>query len=243
MARIEILLTFVVALGAAASPAGAQPAEPGDPTARAADAFQRAQTAAAEEDFVTALEAFREAQQFAPHDAVRFNIGLCLERLGRFSEALAEFEHASASSQLSEEQRVDARARAEQAHARMGKVRVTSPTGARVSVDGIERCEAPCTIELDPGQHRVSAEGSLDARIGDEVANDFAAFFAAHRAITHVFFNGAKAEACYRRHVAPDIGQAMRYARLPSTSPAHAALTMARKRAAWRAILKAEISS
>lgn len=85
-------------------------------------------------------------------------------------------------------------------------------------------------------------EGSLDASIDEEVANDFAAFFGAHRAITHIFFNGAKAEACYRRHVLPDVGQAMRYARLPSTSPAHASLTMARKRAAWRAILKAVAS-
>jgi len=83
-------------------------------------------------------------------------------------------------------------------------------------------------------------EGSLDARIGEEVANDFAAFFGAHRAITHVFFNGAKAEACYRRHVEPVVGRPMRYARLPSTSPAHASLSMARKLTAWRAILKAE---
>jgi double-stranded uracil-DNA glycosylase len=85
-------------------------------------------------------------------------------------------------------------------------------------------------------------EGSLDARIDEEVANDFAAFFGAHRAITHVFFNGAKAEACYRRHVGPALGRPMRYARLPSTSPAHASLSMARKLAAWRAILKAETS-
>jgi len=83
-------------------------------------------------------------------------------------------------------------------------------------------------------------EGSLDARIDEEVANDFAAFFAAHRAITHVFFNGAKAEASYWRHVPAAIGRTMRYARLPSTSPAHASLSMARKLTAWRAILKAE---
>jgi TDG/mug DNA glycosylase family protein len=83
-------------------------------------------------------------------------------------------------------------------------------------------------------------EGSLDASIDEEVANDFAAFFAAHRAITHVFFNGAKAQASYRRHVPPEIGRTMRYARLPSTSPAHASLSMARKLTAWRAILKAE---
>lgn len=86
-------------------------------------------------------------------------------------------------------------------------------------------------------------EGSLDARIDEEVANNFSAFFGAHRAITHVFFNGAKAEACYRRHVRPDAGRPMHYARLPSTSPAHASLSMARKLAAWRAILKAEASS
>jgi len=85
--------------------------------------------------------------------------------------------------------------------------------------------------------------GSLDASIDEETANDFAAFFDAHRAITHVFFNGAKAEASYRRYVLPDVGQAMRYARLPSTSPAHASLSMARKRAAWRAILRTETSS
>lgn len=86
-------------------------------------------------------------------------------------------------------------------------------------------------------------EGSLDAGIDEEVANDFAAFFGIHRAITHVFFNGAKAEACYRRHVRPELGGTMRYARLPSTSPAHASLSMARKLTAWRAILKAEASS
>ena len=83
-------------------------------------------------------------------------------------------------------------------------------------------------------------EGSLDTSIEAEVPNDFAAFFSAHRAITHVFFNGAKAEACYRRHVGPEVGGAMRTTRLPSTSPAHASLSMARKLTAWRAILKAE---
>ena len=88
--------------------------------------------------------------------------------------------------------------------------------------------------------HSCVREGSLDAGIGEEVANDFVAFFGAHRAITHVFFNGATAEACYRRHVLPEVGAPMRYARLPSTSPAHASLSLARKLSAWRAILKVE---
>jgi double-stranded uracil-DNA glycosylase len=88
--------------------------------------------------------------------------------------------------------------------------------------------------------HSCVREGSLDTAINDEVANDFAAFFRAHRYLTHVFFNGAKAEASWRRHIPREIGHGLRFARLPSTSPAHASLSPARKLAAWRAILRAE---
>jgi G:T/U-mismatch repair DNA glycosylase len=53
-----------------------------------------------------------------------------------------------------------------------------------------------------------------------------------------VFFNGAKAEATFRRYVLPQIGGVpLSYRRLPSTSPANASLSPTRKLAAWRAIL------
>ena len=88
--------------------------------------------------------------------------------------------------------------------------------------------------------HSCVRRGSLDTSIEDEIANDFAAFFRAHPRLTHVFFNGAKAETSYRRHVPPVTGRVLRYMRLPSTSPAHASLPASRKLAAWRAILRAE---
>jgi hypoxanthine-DNA glycosylase len=114
----------------------------------------------------------------------------------------------------------------------------SSPYGSRVRALKARR------IAVWDVLHSCVREGSLDAGIGAEVANDFAAFFSAHRAITHVFFNGAKAEASYRRHVQAQLalraGRSIRYARLPSTSPAHASLPAARKLAAWRAILKVE---
>lgn len=81
--------------------------------------------------------------------------------------------------------------------------------------------------------------GSLDAGIDDDsvVANDFRRFFLHHRGIRQVFFNGAKAEACYRAHVLPGIDRGPPgYRRLPSTSPAHAALSWRQKLAAWREI-------
>ena len=86
-------------------------------------------------------------------------------------------------------------------------------------------------------------EGSLDAAIDDATirANDFAAFYRAHPGITHVFFNGAKAEACYRKHVLAllvDVPARPIYHRLPSTSPAHASMSRAHKRRAWTQALR-----
>jgi hypoxanthine-DNA glycosylase len=90
--------------------------------------------------------------------------------------------------------------------------------------------------------HSCVRRGSLDTMIENEseIANDFRAFFRSHRGIAHVYFNGAKAEASFRRHVLPEIAVRLRYTRLPSTSPANASVPWRRKRAAWRAILQWE---
>lgn len=85
-------------------------------------------------------------------------------------------------------------------------------------------------------------EGSLDSAIDDESihAHDFASFYRAHRCIVQVFFNGAKAEACYRKHVLPlpaDIALTPHYHRLPSTSPANASLSRAYKHRVWTTAL------
>ena len=84
-------------------------------------------------------------------------------------------------------------------------------------------------------------KGSLDSDIDGEslVPNDFAAFFQCHPKITHVFFNGTKAEECYRKQVQPisEIGT-IEYLRLPSTSPANASISYERKLESWRAVTR-----
>ncbi len=65
------------------------------------------------------------------------------------------------------------------------------------------------------------------------VANDFASLFDEHPEIERVYFNGAAAEANYRRLVRVDRPTA--YWRLPSSSPAHT-MAFAAKLAAWRKI-------
>jgi len=83
--------------------------------------------------------------------------------------------------------------------------------------------------------------GSLDTAIRPDsvVANDIAAFLRAHRAVTHLFFNGSAAERLFQRHLGadPEIARrALCYVRLPSSSPAHAALSRERKQEAWRSV-------
>ena len=85
-------------------------------------------------------------------------------------------------------------------------------------------------------------QGSLDAMIEEDtlLVNDFRAFFSSHGKIRRVYFNGTKAEACYKRHVLPDLDSGpMEYSRLPSTSPANASSSFFQKRHAWRVILRA----
>lgn len=82
---------------------------------------------------------------------------------------------------------------------------------------------------------------SLDSDIENDsvVPNDFAWFFSTHQKITRVFFNGAKAEHCYRKHVLPVLKQvSIVYKRLPSTSPANASISFERKLTAWKAIVE-----
>lgn len=85
--------------------------------------------------------------------------------------------------------------------------------------------------------------GSLDSAIENASirANDFPAFYRAHPGIARVFFNGAKAEACYRRHVLPLLADGLgpqSYSRLPSTSPANASMSRAYKKRVWKRALR-----
>jgi len=85
-------------------------------------------------------------------------------------------------------------------------------------------------------------DGSLDAAIDTDsiIINELPAFLARHPRITHVFFNCATTERCFRIHVQPALEpDALQLQRLPSTSPAHAALDYQQKLQAWRAILPA----
>ena len=82
---------------------------------------------------------------------------------------------------------------------------------------------------------------SLDSDIIESsiVANDFKSFYAQHRHITAIYFNGLKAESSYRKFVAPGLPleHAIPDLRLPSSSPAHAQMTFMDKLEHWKRLM------
>ncbi|OUR65221.1 DNA-deoxyinosine glycosylase [Methylophaga sp. 42_25_T18] len=82
--------------------------------------------------------------------------------------------------------------------------------------------------------------GSLDQHIESDsmVANDFNSFLKQYKKIQHIFFNGGKAEQVFKRHVLPtlNVEQSLSFQLLPSTSPAHAALSFNDKLSQWQII-------
>ncbi|HPQ39934.1 MAG TPA: DNA-deoxyinosine glycosylase [bacterium] len=83
-------------------------------------------------------------------------------------------------------------------------------------------------------------EGSLDTRIraASEVPNAIAPLLRRHPGIRHVFFNGGKAAAAFRKHVISELTETVRerltLRTLPSTSPANARMTLEEKCRVWR---------
>ena len=80
---------------------------------------------------------------------------------------------------------------------------------------------------------------SLDSDIVEAsiVANDFTDFLQAHPHIQTIYFNGAKAETVFRRHVLPTLSASQARIpriRLPSTSPANASIPLHTRLAAWQ---------
>jgi TDG/mug DNA glycosylase family protein len=89
--------------------------------------------------------------------------------------------------------------------------------------------------------HSCSRESSLDADIVESsiVVNDFSKLFFEYETIKHIYFNGAKAEQLYKRYVIPTLSdqhKSLSMTRLPSTSPAYAAMSFEKKLQEWAAI-------
>ncbi|GAA5496304.1 hypothetical protein Rhal01_02487 [Rubritalea halochordaticola] len=108
-----------------------------------------------------------------------------------------------------------------------------------------ERCEGLKLKHLAVWDvlHTCTRDSSLDSDIDESsiVPNNFAQFLGSHSSITTVYFNGAKAEQVYLRHILPTLPeelQTLQRVRLPSTSPANASINYETKLEQWRELLR-----
>jgi hypoxanthine-DNA glycosylase len=90
--------------------------------------------------------------------------------------------------------------------------------------------------------HQCERNGSLDSNIKADsiIPNNFTAFFAKHPDIKAIFFNGRKAADIYQQRVLPNLPEPFRSIprhTLPSTSPAHAAMSPEAKLEQWLQII------
>lgn len=88
--------------------------------------------------------------------------------------------------------------------------------------------------------HTCERSGSLDSSIikASMRPNDFNLFFQNHPQITSICFNGATAEKIFKKLVLKNLPQSVPLPTmdcLPSTSPAHASLTVQQKYLQWHA--------
>ncbi len=82
-------------------------------------------------------------------------------------------------------------------------------------------------------------QGSLDQDIvpASMIANDFNSFLQQHPTIQQICFNGTKAEQVFNRYVLPILTEHQKEivrCKLPSTSPAHAAMKFEQKLVLWQ---------
>lgn len=82
-------------------------------------------------------------------------------------------------------------------------------------------------------------KGSLDAHISEAEVNDLSGFLREHGSVQAIFCNGRKSVDLFGRYALPSLGdRAEEYAihYLPSSSPAHAAMTRVDKARHWRVL-------
>ena len=148
-------LLVCAALPATSAAQGVPPSEASDDKKEASAAFAAGERAFEQTDYAAALGYFEKAFALAAHDAIRFNMAVCLERLGRYREALAQYETAAKSQTLGEVDRERARRAADAVRAQVGVLLVPGEAGGGAIIDGGARCDTPCRAVLDPGPHEV----------------------------------------------------------------------------------------
>ncbi|HEX8792942.1 MAG TPA: hypothetical protein VF765_18480 [Polyangiaceae bacterium] len=175
LARALMLLMPAVCL------ASAHPAAAAEPESAAVREFREGQQAYAHGDFKAAASRFEAAFRDDPRGAIVFNAGLSWQAAGEPARAADDYAFALATTDLPAENAGDARTRLGALEKSLGRIDVTAPTGARVSVAHADRLPPPAHVHVAPGRYTVTVlladestrQRSVSVRAGEWAHLDF----------------------------------------------------------------------
>ncbi len=184
---VALLFTFSpAALGVAAFAAPRSAAAQDDATTKAARArFQEGVDFYDKKNYESARAAFLQAYALRKHPAVLLNLAQSCLRSGHAAEAVKYFQQfLRESATITPAQRTDAESGIAEGRGKLGRLEISAPTAAEITVDGtvVGNAPLPEAVDVEPGSHTVKArmtDGTTDtktvgANAGDKVPVKFA---------------------------------------------------------------------
>jgi hypothetical protein len=149
---------WALALALMAAPAAAVDNQPTNSTELARQRFREATEAYKEGRYSAAASLFEAADRLAPHPSTRYNSATAWEQAGEAARAATGYDAALASPTLDDARRKVAEERLSSLKRGLGKILVTRPLGAFVTVDHVQRAPVPATFYLPPGSYELQVE-------------------------------------------------------------------------------------
>ena len=155
------LAVFVLGRALSTAPSSAQEAP------AAARAFQAGSQAYARGDFRAAAADFDEAYRLDPRGAAAYDAGLAWEAAGEGARAADDYARALRTADLGNVERADTTGRLKSLESRIGRLSVSAPDDAEVSVDAVDVTGRAQGMHVMPGTHAIRVrhgDGRVEAR-------------------------------------------------------------------------------
>lgn len=143
-------------------------------------AYKEAEAKFEKQDYAGALDLYKEADSLLPGERPKFKIAVCLDKLGKVTEAVAAYQtflDAKPDAEKLKDPIAEANTRMDALKKTPGKVKVATvpeaPPNLKISVDGVEQ-PAGNELSLAPGKHTIQVKADDFEPASQEVEVAFA---------------------------------------------------------------------
>lgn len=184
LSPLQVLAQPAPSASANPAPSASAPAPPEADLNQAKELFRKGNALLQSNQFELALELFLRSRALVPGVGNTTNAAICLDRLGRFDEAISLYEQVlkDFSDRTADEERRSIGTALTALRRKVGLVDVAANVDGTLVIDGRKRGELPlqAPIRVLPGSHTIrvlkdgyaSAEALVEVKVGEEKAVD-----------------------------------------------------------------------